>query len=111
MKYFKKIEGKRIYLTPINPDDKETYVKWMNDRSVTDGTHATKRLTNLVGEEKWIQKVLEKGEYTFGIILKNKDRIIIITDDLSYGPRSDWESKANTSYAKKKIRDYWKKTN
>ena len=35
--------------------------------------------------------------------LKNKDRVKIITDDLSFGPREEWIDKAQTSYAKQKI--------
>ena len=31
MKYYKKITGKRIYLSPINADDVEIYIKWMNE--------------------------------------------------------------------------------
>ena len=42
-------------------------------------------------------------------VLQNKDRVRIVTDDLSFGPRDDWEEKAHTSYAKKKIRDFNKK--
>lgn len=38
--------------------------------------------------------------------LKNKDRVKIITDDLSYGPREDWEDKAVTTYAKREIREF-----
>ncbi len=38
--------------------------------------------------------------------LKNKDRVRIITDDLSFGHREDWIDKAHTSYAKKKIREF-----
>ena len=41
--------------------------------------------------------------------LKNKDRVKIITDELSFGPREDWVDKAKTSYAKKKIREFNKK--
>ena len=41
--------------------------------------------------------------------LKNKDRVKIITDELSFGPRSDWEEKAITSYAKKRIREFERK--
>ena len=37
--------------------------------------------------------------------LQNKDRVRIITDDLSFGSRDDWESKAHTSLAKRKIRE------
>ena len=42
-------------------------------------------------------------------ILKNKDRVRIVTDDLSFGPREDWIDKAQTSLAKRKIRDFNKK--
>ena len=42
-------------------------------------------------------------------VLKNKDRVRIITDDLSYGPREDWINKAQTSLAKRKIREFNKK--
>ena len=39
-------------------------------------------------------------------ILHNKDRVRIITDDLSFGPRLDWIDIAKTSYAKKKIKEF-----
>ena len=37
-------------------------------------------------------------------ILKNKDWVIPLTDQLSYGYRENWIEKANTIYAKKKIK-------
>ena len=39
-------------------------------------------------------------------VLKNKDRVRIVTDDLSYGPRKDWIDKAQTSLAKRKIKEF-----
>ena len=42
-------------------------------------------------------------------ILRNKDRVKVITDDLSFGPREDWIAKAYTSYAKKKIGEFMKR--
>ncbi len=39
-------------------------------------------------------------------VLKNKDRVRIVTDDLSYGPREDWIEKAQTSHARRKIREF-----
>ena len=39
-------------------------------------------------------------------ILKNKDRVRIVTDNLSFGPREDWTEKAYTSHAKRKIREF-----
>ena len=41
--------------------------------------------------------------------LKNKDRVRIIADEYSYGPREDWETKVVTTHAKKKIREFNKK--
>ena len=41
--------------------------------------------------------------------LKTKDRVRIITDDLSYGPRENWEEIAQTSYARKKIKEFNRK--
>ena len=51
------------------------------------------------------------GEYVtdLGQTLKNRDRITVITDDYSYGPRADWLDKVNTSNAKKKIKEFNKK--
>ena len=41
--------------------------------------------------------------------LNNKDRVRIVTDDLSFGPREEWAEKAHTSYAKKLILEFNKK--
>ena len=53
------------------------------------------------------------GEYVndLGQTLKNRDRITVITDDYSYGPRVEWLDKVNTSNAKKKIKEFNKKIN
>lgn len=40
--------------------------------------------------------------------LTNKDRVKIITDNLSFGPREDWIEKAQTSHAKRKIKEFIK---
>ena len=42
-------------------------------------------------------------------ILQNKDRVRIVTDDLSFGPREAWQDKAHTSYAKKRIKEFSQK--
>ena len=42
-------------------------------------------------------------------VLHNKDRVRIVTDELSYGPRIDWIDKAQTSLAKRKIKEFSKK--
>ncbi len=42
-------------------------------------------------------------------VLQNKDRVRIVTDDLSFGPREDWINKAQTTYAKRKIKEFNKR--
>ena len=39
-------------------------------------------------------------------LLNNKDRVIILTNDLAYGNREDLIEKANTDYAKKKMKEF-----
>ena len=54
--------------------------------------------------------VLVNDEYVpVDYSLKNKDRVRIITDDLSFGPREDWIDKAQTSLAKRKIKEFNRK--
>ena len=42
-------------------------------------------------------------------VLHNKDRVRIITDILSYGPREEWLDKVKTTKAKRKINEFRKK--
>lgn len=42
-------------------------------------------------------------------VLKNKDRVRIVTYELSFGPREDWVDKVKTSLARKKIKEFNKK--
>ena len=41
--------------------------------------------------------------------LKNKDRVKIVCDDYSYGPREEWFDYAKTTLAKKKIKEFNRK--
>lgn len=34
-KYFKKIVGEKVYLSPINVEDVEKYTKWVNDLEIS----------------------------------------------------------------------------
>lgn len=42
-------------------------------------------------------------------VLNNKDRVRIITDILSYGPREEWIDKVQTTRAKRKIKEFNRK--
>ena len=46
---------------------------------------------------------------TVDYVLHNKDRVRIVTNDLSYGPREEWLDIAKTSLAKSKIKEFNRK--
>lgn len=76
MKYFKKIEGDRVYLSPMNEMDIETYTKWLNDFRVTDGLGLSERVTSLETEKNYINNMTKNGEYQFAIVDKKTDTLL-----------------------------------
>lgn len=76
MKYFKKIIGERIYLSPVNEEDIEMYTKWMNDFSVTDGLGTSDKIISLCSETEYIKNINKRGEYQFAIVGKNNDKLM-----------------------------------
>ncbi len=53
-----------------------------------------------------IQAVVNDKNVPVDYELKNKDRVRIITDDLSFGPRSEWIDKVKTTKAKRMIKEF-----
>jgi len=74
MKYFKKIVGNRVYLSPMNVEDAETYVKWLNDLSVTDGVGSSCKITSIDSEIEWITH--NSNQYQFAIVSLEDDKLI-----------------------------------
>lgn len=64
MKYFKKLLGDRIYLSPksILDEDIEKYTNWMNDFNVTDYTGRSGYIVTLLGEKEWIEKSAKNND-------------------------------------------------
>jgi RimJ/RimL family protein N-acetyltransferase len=77
MKYFPKIVGEKVYLSPLNVEDYELFTKWMNDKRITDGTGATSFITTLSSEKKWIEIMTNKNDaYIFSIIRKEDHQML-----------------------------------
>lgn len=75
MRYFKKIIGENIYLSPINVEDIEIYMKWMNDKNVTDNIGQTQYVTTFEKEKEWLESTNKGNKYQFAII-NNNDELI-----------------------------------
>lgn len=74
MKYFRKIKGDRLYLSPICLDDAEIYTKWMNNKEVSENLGSYGKMVTLNFEKNWIES--NSGDYNFAIVLKDKDELI-----------------------------------
>ena len=75
MKYFKKLLGDRIYLSPRNIEDVEKFTEWMNDFEVTDYTGRSGEIMSFQGEKKYLEENLNP-EATFSIITLDGDKLI-----------------------------------
>jgi len=75
MRYFKKIVGERIYLSPINKDDAEIYTKWMNDFDVANNIGMFSDTISLTSEQKYFDKLTTEG-HNYAIVLKENDTLI-----------------------------------
>ena len=76
MSYYNKIDGEKIYLSPVNIDDASIYVKWLSNPNISDNLHSTKRVFNEVNEKEFLNNRLLKGDYIFSIIRKSDDKVI-----------------------------------
>lgn len=74
MKYYKKLVGRRVYLSPMNAEDAEIYVEWLNDFSVTDGLGVSDKVTSLESEREWISE--NSNQYQFAIVRLEDDKLI-----------------------------------
>ncbi len=75
MKYFKKLEGERIYLSPRSCEDAELFTKWFNDFNVTDYVNRSSMITTLQAEKEWLQNHCD-DEASFVIIEKETENMI-----------------------------------
>lgn len=76
MKYFKKLVGEKIYLSPANMEDIELFTKWFNDFETTDFIGSSNRVVNIINEKEWLENTLKDGALLFSIITLDNDRII-----------------------------------
>ena len=58
---------------------------------------------------KMVGAIVNDRNVNVDYVLKNKDRVKIITDSLSFGPKLEWQDKVKTTKAKKKIKQFSKR--
>lgn len=77
MKYFKKLVGEHIYLSPVSSEDVEKYTEWMNDFETTDYIGQSTKIYTIENERKFLEGCSEKEEgVTLGIVKLDDDKMI-----------------------------------
>mgnify|MGYP001036425964 CR=1 FL=1 len=75
MKYFKKLVGDRIYLSPRSTEDYELFTEWLNDFETTDYLGRSGQLTTLESEKEYLEKN-NSPTATFAIVTLDSDKLI-----------------------------------
>lgn len=75
MKYFKKLVGERIYLSPRSIEDAEQFTEWLNDFDTTDYIGRSGSVTTLEGEKKYLESN-SNTNVNFVIVTLNENKMI-----------------------------------
>ncbi|WP_238996509.1 GNAT family N-acetyltransferase [Paenibacillus pinistramenti] len=75
MKYFKKIEGTRLFLSPVNPDDAEIYTQWINDLPTSLRLGNAAEVYSLPQERAFLEGIAKEG-MNFAIVLKDTEELL-----------------------------------
>ena len=86
MRFFKKLIGDRIYLSPKGTTDEELekFTEWMNDFQVTDYTGRSGQITTIVSEKEWLENSAKNEENRIFNIIELKDNKLIGTIGLEH---------------------------
>jgi RimJ/RimL family protein N-acetyltransferase len=74
MKYFPKIVGDRVYLSPISLEDAERYAAWLNDFEVTKYLTVASAQISLHGEREALVELSK--QQTYAIVEKGTDELL-----------------------------------
>ncbi|MCF7858452.1 MAG: GNAT family N-acetyltransferase [Candidatus Cloacimonetes bacterium] len=76
MKYFKKLIGKKCYLSPINVEDAETYCEWLNNWEIGVNLLTFSQQLSLEREKKILQDMIDNNNQIFAIVDISNDKLI-----------------------------------
>lgn len=76
MKYFKKLVGEKLYLSPMNIEDAEKYVEWLNNKEVAMYIYADRKVNSVESEKAWLENMLKNQEQSFAIVDIDNDKLI-----------------------------------
>ena len=72
--YFKKLVGKKCYLSPMSPNDAEKFTKWLNDMELLINLQLYNGVINLENEKEFLSNLSK--EHNYSIIDLEKEELI-----------------------------------
>ena len=75
MRYFKKIIGEKVYLSPMNSEDYLKYVEWLNNFEIAKGVDHVVNMVSIESEKAWLEKATSE-KYNFAIVNKENDTLL-----------------------------------
>ena len=76
MKYFEKIPGERLFLSPQHPDDANLYAKWLNDPAVTVPLGGYSMMFTPAKLRKDLENNEDTSAHWYSIVLREDERLI-----------------------------------
>lgn len=76
MKYFKKIVGDRLYLSPTSAEDVELFTQWLNDFQTTDYIGRSGYIMTTLNEQEYLENRSKKDMASFCIVTLEEDKLI-----------------------------------
>jgi len=70
--YFKKMVGKKCYLSPINVSDAEKFTQWLNDLELTSNLSIYNNVFNVETEKVLLEKLSKEHNYSIIDITSNE---------------------------------------
>lgn len=74
-RYFRKIQGEHVFLSPIDIEDLETYTRWINDPAVSENIAVSWQLFTLEKERRVLEDMAKDG-YNFAIVRNEGQELI-----------------------------------
>lgn len=75
MRYFKKMKGNRIYLSPINIDDAPNYVEWLSDFETSINLSCSHSIISIDSERNILERLISDNN-NFAIVENKNDKLI-----------------------------------
>jgi len=75
MKYYKKLIGQKVYLSPISIDDISTFMQWVNDSEIATNMAMHPQIISHETEKEIVERLAKDGN-SFCIVDKEKDKVI-----------------------------------